>query len=349
MRIEGVPFLYPLTNTQPGDVSGFLRGLAVGQMLDAELVQQREDGTTLIRLGGRLLLAECQAALDLEVPFRVQVTSIWPQVHLQALLEGVDPTEFLRRSLWKALPLIQGDAAQGLWDNALEEWRVLEPALLARHGGPEDLAMWTDPHTGRPGLRTYLEASGLLLEPKLAGLVEGYSELNGPWPDLKASLLQILQAMGEQEGKSSASRSVLDLLQGCQSMSLLVEEGGTHLYLPLILWGSPWGGWGDLRIRREGGRGHRGRPWTITLRLDLKSMGRIHANMALHNGAFSCWLRASQPAVRGLLQSGIPALERRLLALGIPRVRCECGQLEDASAWDCPLEDLPAGLMTVRA
>jgi flagellar hook-length control protein FliK len=173
----------------------------------------------------------------------------------------------------------------------------------------------------------------------------------GPWPDLKGLFLRILQTIEQKGEQSVGTREFLDLIQGSQSLSLLAKEGETSLYLPLLLWGLQQGDWGDLRIHGEGGQQdekQQKKHWSVLMRLDLKSFGRLIVKLVLSKNLLHCNIRASNKETQAMIEEGLSELRGRLRSLGLEGVQCECGPMKDDSEWENPDRDtLPAGLLTL--
>ena len=170
----------------------------------------------------------------------------------------------------------------------------------------------------------------------------------GPWPDLKGLFLRILHTIEQKGEQSVGTREFLDLIQGAQSQSLLAKEGETSLYLPLLLWGFQQGDWGDLRIHGEGGREEKQQKkhWSVLIRLDLKSFGKLMVKLVLSSNLLHCNIRASDKETQAMIEEGLSELRGRLRSLGLEGVQCECGPLRDESEWENPERGaLPEGIV----
>jgi hypothetical protein len=314
-----------------------------------EVLEMGSGGRALVRAGGQVFAARCQTTIPLGGPIRVEVASVRPEILLRVAPEAQGPLESLRRSIWRAIPLLDGDGPWRLWDEALGEWRAWgmaeeapSPHLLRGHmfPGPGMLA--------HP--RTWLAASGLLLEAKLGRLARGALGPGELAPDLKGWLLRVLQA-AEKKGESlPATGDLLEILEGGQSLALLSQKGGAAPQIPLLLWGPLPQDRGEARIRKgsPGVAGGEGR-WEVTVRLELAALGRIVIHLGLGEDCLECSLRASEPSTERLLQAGIQTLREGLLALGLGRVQCRCGPMEPGDGREGPWGALPDGLLDTRA
>jgi hypothetical protein len=319
--------------------------MRLGEVLRAEVLEHRGGGQALIRIGGQSILAQCPRNLEIGVPFHVNITSLSPQILLRIMPNHGQLVGFLRQSLWRTLPFLESEAGRRLWSEAFQEWRSLDA-----RGRPGILSTLLQNRLG-PGswnTHTYLLSSGLMFEAKLAGRVKGFDTGKGPWPDLKGQLQRILH--GESEGVDlRATKGIINLIRGCQSLSLLSKEGETTLYLPLMLWGFEEGDWGDLRIQGEGTEKDAARSWKVTIRLDLSTIGRLRIQLHLHKRTLHCEIKSSEDSTLKLIRSELSGLQERLAALNFQRVRCRCGSIVDPDDWTEPLLSMPEGLLKVRA
>jgi hypothetical protein len=348
MKIQQVPSPVHLIPARSAEVSRFLQVLRLGEVLNAEILDQLGDSKVRVRLGDRVLIASYPGPLESGAVFRVQVASPWPNVLLKILPPLSTHESTLQRILWKVLPYLDAEVAKQLWNQAFEELKLLQPQGFL---GKEDAAscllrLCLGPASWN--LLTYLKESGLLLESKLAGRA-GFEPRGGPAFDLKALILQGLHGNYENASGRQAIWGLLDLIQGAQSLSLISRDGETHLYLPLLLWGFQEGDWGDLMIRGQGGgRGKRGRSWSVHLRLDLKMLGKLLVHMTLNGGLLRCSVRAAKPSTQRQIQEGLPVLQGKLFALGFRAVRCRCSALDDLETWSKASWVIPEGILQMR-
>jgi hypothetical protein len=338
--------LGPVELTSPKGMAGLrpAQCLSLGGVLDVEALALRGDGNALVRLGGQTVWARTTAVLQVGVPVRVQVATLSPELILRVLPAEDGLVSALQRWSWKAVALLDGDGPLRLWGDALNEWRGL-PLDGAREGLPVVVASPT-----KWDLRTHLAEGGLLLEAKLGRMGEGVLAEPSPWPDLKGWLLKVVDLAGSEKADVPATARLLDLLQGCQSLSLLARHSGeARLDLPLLPWGLPGDGWGQLRVRGEGAGGARSeqRLWNVTLRLEVPPMGSILARLALQGGTLRCELRAAEPETERALREELPSLREKLQGLGLVGVTCHCGRMDPEDSWLSG--DLPQGLVRVSA
>jgi hypothetical protein len=346
MKIQHIPSPAHLIPTKSGEITRFLQGLRLGDVLEAEVLDRIGEGMVKVRLGHRIVTASCPGSLERGAVFRAQVVAPWPDVLLRTVNIGTEHASALQRVLWKALPHLDAEGGKQLWIRAFEELKLLQ--MGGNQTGQDAVSFWLK-HSLGPGswnLATYLRGCGLLLEPKLAGRVPRHDPDRGPGSDLKALILRILHGQPEKAAGRQAISGLFDLIQGSQSLNLLSRHGETHLYLPLLFYGFQAGDWGDLTIRghREGKR-RRGKSWTITIRMDLCTLGKLIVHMTMKHNVLKCSVLASNPSTRGQVKGGLPTLRGRLAALGFRGVSCRCGTLEDPEEWFKASRVVPEGIL----
>ena len=345
------------------------------QVLQAKFLGQKPQAGELVRvqveaLSPKLLLKVLTAPADQQAAVLKQ--SLWKAVPYQA---GDALEQLLSRAVeeWKAMgnqavlgkqnPLASvlqhrlGPESFNVLRYLFRSGLLLESKLAGKAVAAD--MMKGDPMAGKamPGNPAVANQTpgnpiaGNLSAANLAAANPAVADPNqGPWPDLKGLFLRILQTIEQKGEQSVGTREFLDLIQGSQSLSLLAKEGETSLYLPLLLWGFQQGDWGDLRIHGEGGREEKQQKkhWSVLMRLDLKSFGKLIVKLVLSKNLLHCNIRASDKETQAMIEEGLSELRSRLRTLGLEGVQCECGPMKDDSEWENPDRDtLPAGLVTL--
>jgi hypothetical protein len=288
--------------------------------------------------------AQCPSSIQPLKPILVEVVSPFPHLVLRILSRETEALGLLSRSILRLLPLALD--LRGLWEGLVEEWS--HPAVGARfaQGGGAELLQGYALAPSRWDLDIYLERIGILLE----ALMTRGAQRKRRHRDLKSFALQILPVLEEGGGKIEATRSLLDLIRGCQAVSLLgKEDGRLHLYLPLLLPGFTGGEWGDVEIEGWRRRSPRRGTWSFRLRLELQVLGPVRVEGLMDGTALRLDLLAMEEAARRTILMHLPHLRERLKGIGLKRISCRVHSMGRAQE-PVPLESLlREGVLEIQA
>lgn len=347
MRIE-LPMVPPVLSRAASDE--FQRPgvmLSEGQVVEALVLEEGPGGRFLVDLGGWRTWARCTVALETGQRVRLLVAQLGPEIMLRVVgSEEISGWGVLAARLRLALPWMTWEALGELLDHAMKELGRAERAWQGDPKIPYELVVAAH----HLDLRWMLRASGLLLEAKLGRMALG--ENQPLWPDLKGRLLQLLTRGEDRGGAAGPWKYLVHLIEGSQAISSMARDRGElQILLPIPPWWMPRGSWGELRLRGDpfqGGKARRNR-WFLTLRLELEDLGRIMARLYLGERALRCELWASDSRMRVLMEEELAGLQARLLKLGLSRVDCAVGLLEEEQQWEEMMSEVPGCLMGIVA
>ena len=230
---------------RPVKSSAQLPPLAVGQEVEAEIVDELEDGLVLVHLAGAFLTAEASDALPLGERFAARVEQLQPQVVLKVLVETGEKDESEDGSTvqTEAAKLLRAaiphhtSAAESLSELTQElasfveyfPQESLSPNLIKL----QNLIKTMLPEQGPPTaaqLAAFIRDSGLQYESKLLHAVESSPQdlLRVAEEDLKGMLLQSLLNHGADEFESIASSIThhLEHIESQQAVNILAQAKG---------------------------------------------------------------------------------------------------------------------------
>ena len=246
----------------------------------------------------------------------------------------------------QALQATQGTALPAAVADAVTQ-------LLRQVARPERL-------TRAEGVEQALRQSGLLLESTLLAALRGQGPV--PGDDLKGSLFRILArtdaALGRVEALSLAPADVEALLamkrelEGAlgritlQQLNSLPQDlpGMRHwqLEIPIQLAGSFHSLRVDIEQERSGDGSSPTRDdddqWRVTLQLAPPAIGAVEIRLALRGETLTARFAAARPAVRQLIDAGLPRLATALESRGITLTAGPAAELQPAAraAADAP-------------
>ena len=374
------PTLTALLDTSRPDTAPLLQRLQPGQTLQATVLALPRSGVAELQIGLTALLAHTRLPLQPGMQLQLEVTRLQPLPELRLLADpqpvsGRD--QVLLTALPRQLPLPQ------VFTRIAEVLRTagdtLPPPLRALLAETVTRATGNPRHMDPTRVAEQVRSSGIFLEGRLAR-----GEL--PAADLKLNLLRLLDTIrtateraptaepnrpaGEMplpapadSSQGQAARWSLELLQRQvesalarihtqQAASLPAEPGTRQVWqFDLPLFAAPHYESVMVRIEREAETESRRATadpgWSITLRFDFASTGRIHARIAVQGEQVSSTFWCENPETEGRLDHALPRLEAAFRSAGL-----EVGRLASLSGAPPDPVDLPKpaqGMLDARA
>ncbi|MFO7569586.1 MAG: hypothetical protein R6W75_07285 [Smithellaceae bacterium] len=330
-----------------------LPGLAVGETLQARVLEKIAEGKYLLSLKNSTLMASSSLPLRAGENLPVRVTATGPQILLTILDPGKQHADGrVQEQLlqWRANP----DALLSVMNKLGEFSSLLKSDALPLKFTQSEVnnlirlfdQMILSPRTkGDPlFVRNFVNTSGLLLEKALGDIVSG-AVRNAPsnlTDNLKAALLrlsdQIVRAqmqgdkvqppiMNKLQVLATLTQDALKTIETRQAVNVVFQQSDQGLYLQVPLALGDMLRLADVFIRPDGGNENKGEGFgncTITIFLNLDYLGELSIEARLREGNFHCVISCEDDDVKTLINEKVTELWTALESLGyhVDALRC---------------------------
>ncbi len=333
--------------------------IAVGETVEADVLDQYGPGRFLLSLKNERLLARSGTALQAGDRILVRVERLSPEVLLSLLdIRQAGAGEMVDHLRWyRANPDALGDLLAQLMDWFNPEAPGGPAGSVAGEDARQALRLAESlffrgdvPEKGRY-LENYLKNLGLLMESSLGALVNNRPGVPGPSVmdlGLKGLLLKMLAALakpGEGNAAETGTAALKNLaafletsvktIEAHQVVNVLYHEreDGYALQIPFAF---PEGTrMSEIFIRRDGAGAETEdgeRSYEAVCLLDMDALGRIVVEAKIRRGRIGCLIRCEQDDVRDFISTALGDLKSACLAAGCRVDSVEClveADLED--------------------
>ncbi len=345
---QGTAHSPPELAPRPTPSSSQLPPLTVGQEVEAEVVDELQNGLVLVNIGGALLTAEATETLPTGQAFSARVEQLQPQVVLKLLVETseegnasigpqvqTEAAKLLRAAIPHNATVAESLAALTQELSAFVEQAPLEPlpsSLIKLQDFIKALLPEQTPPSAAQ-IAAFIRDSGLQYETKLLHAAENNPQVLSRVveEDLKGLVLQALQDFSTTQPSrlGAALAQHLEHIEGQQAVNLLARAQGEPYQLQMPFFTGQSLTTAYLSIETDGsGAGEKGKKgngeteegYNILFALDLEHFGQTRIDARI--SAMSLWAAfyVDQPESVTLLQQELPEFRATLQSLGYAEV-----------------------------
>lgn len=328
-----------------------LPSLSPGEILKADVIRKMDDGTVLISIADRQLLAETGADLHVGDRVALRVEQLRPRLVLAvvpaATSEASVLTDYLKnyRSDPKALLKLVDEFGRLSSPEKVPEWtRFLAGEDVGKLPGILNALVYSERSVSDPlFVRNMIQALGLFFESELRKAVSGEDgDIATRRTNLKELLMKIsLHLHGMLDGKAESLSeeknvflqvvkwvdSAVKTIESHQVINCLAGENDNR-YLFLVPLQFP-GGFGAARIFVHcEGRAAKGKErkdeFTVVFSLDMDALGPLMIQARVKGQTLDCTIRCPQDEVRNFLRPVLTRLQEGLTACGFKVGEIHC-------------------------